>query len=81
LKLISHDTSNLERAEVKLKQGGFSVVRDDYTCTIRAMDLVPKIHEIYKILENEQVSIGEMRVRENTLEDVFIHLTGKSLRP
>jgi hypothetical protein len=44
------------------------------------MDLVPRIHEIYQVLENEQVTIGEMRVRENTLEDVFIHLTGKSLR-
>jgi len=81
LKLNSYETTSLERAEIKLKQGGFSVILDDNTCTIRAMDLVPKIHMIYQILENEKVSIGEMRVRENTLEDVFIHLTGKSLRP
>jgi hypothetical protein len=32
-------------------------------------------------MENEQVSIVEMKMRVNTLEDVFIHLTGKSLRP
>jgi len=80
LKLYSKEPSNLEKAETKLKEGGFSVVRDDYTCDIRAMDLVPKIHDIYKILEDQQVSVREMRVRENTLEDVFIHLTGKSLR-
>ena len=47
---------------------------------IRAMDLVPRIHEIYQVLEKEHISIQEMKVRENTLEDVFIHLTGKSLR-
>jgi len=81
LKLNLFDTTSLERAVVKLKQGGFSVVLDENTCIIRAMDLVPKIHMIYQVLENEKVSIGEMRVRENTLEDVFIHLTGKSLRP
>ena len=81
LKLTSYDTTSVERAEIKLKQGGFSVVLDNNTCIIRAMDLVPKIHMIYQVLENEKISIGEMRVRENTLEDVFIHLTGKSLRP
>jgi len=80
LSLYTSEPSNLEKAETKLKERGFSVVRDDFTCAIRAMDLVPKIHDIYRILEDEQVSISEMRVRENTLEDVFIHLTGKSLR-
>ncbi len=80
LKLSFQSESNLERAESKLNQHGFTVARNDDICTIRAMDLVPRIHEIYKVLENEQVTIGEMRVRENTLEDVFIHLTGKSLR-
>ena len=44
------------------------------------MNLVPRIHEIYQLLEREKISIQEMKVRENTLEDVFIHLTGKSLR-
>lgn len=80
LSLYTTELSNLEKAETKLKDLGFSVVREDFNFAIRAMDLVPKIHEIYQVLEDEQVSISEMKVRENTLEDVFIHLTGKSLR-
>ena len=27
------------------------------------------------------LTVREMKIRQNTLEDVFIHLTGKSLRP
>jgi ABC-2 type transport system ATP-binding protein len=80
LRLMARKPANLEKALTKLKEKGYSVIRDDDDCVIRAMDLVPKIHEIYKVLEEEKVSVSEMKVRENTLEDVFIHLTGKSLR-
>lgn len=80
LKLFTRDPSNLDKAETELKEHGFSVVRDEYTWAIRAMDMVPRIHEIYQLLDQENVSISEMKVRQNTLEDVFIHLTGKSLR-
>jgi len=80
LKLFTRDSSNLDKAETELKEHGFSVVRDEYTWAIRAMDMVPRIHEIYQLLDQENVSISEMKVRQNTLEDVFIHLTGKSLR-
>ena len=47
---------------------------------IRSLHLVPRIHEIYQILEKEKIVVGELNVRENTLEDVFIHITGKRLR-
>jgi ABC-2 type transport system ATP-binding protein len=47
---------------------------------IRAMDLVPKIPMIYKILDKEGIQVSSMNMRENTLEDVFIHLTGRRLR-
>lgn len=81
LKLNTNDPVNLTYTEARLTERGFSVLFDGDTCIIRAMDLVPKIHEIYQVLEKEHVSINEMKVRENTLEDVFIHLTGRSLRP
>jgi hypothetical protein len=32
------------------------------------------------LLKGEGISVNEMKIRENTLEDVFLHLTGKSLR-
>jgi len=80
MKLHSADPTALARAEKGLKILGFEVSRDEDRFNVRAMNLVPRIHEVYQILEGEKISIQEMKVRENTLEDVFIHLTGKSLR-
>lgn len=80
LKLAAADPDCLEKAAAKLEELGYVITRDEHAFTVRAMNLVARIHEIYRILEAEQLSVQEMRMRENTLEDVFIHLTGKSLR-
>ena len=80
MKLLSRDPDGLSRAEGGLKAAGYAVNRDEERFNIRAMDLVPRIHEIYLLLEREGIIVQEMQVRENSLEDVFIHLTGKSLR-
>jgi len=80
MKLLISDPGGLERAEEKLMKLGYEVKLEKELCKIRAMDLVPRIHEIYQVLEQEHIAVQEMKVRENTLEDVFIHLTGKSLR-
>jgi ABC-2 type transport system ATP-binding protein len=71
---------DLGKAVAKLRETGFSLVAEGDQLTIRAMELVPRIHEIYQHLEKEQMAVTEMKMRANTLEDVFIHLTGKSLR-
>jgi ABC-2 type transport system ATP-binding protein len=42
-----------------------------------AVSLLPLIVESLKVAE---VPFGEVRLRQNTLEDVFIHLTGRRLR-
>jgi len=80
MKLHCVDPSSLDRAEKALEALNYSVSRKEDHFTIRTMNLVPRIHEVYQLLEREEISIQEMKVRENTLEDVFIHLTGKSLR-
>ncbi len=74
------DPQALQRVGRELTARGFQVVAEKGSLMIRSMDLVSKIHDIYKLLEQERVTVAEMRVRENTLEDVFIHLTGKRLR-
>lgn len=81
LDVAAGDPSFLEKAGSVLTREGFTVVRNENTFHIRAMNLIPKIHTIYQILEKQQITVNEMRMRENSLEDVFIHLTGKSLRP
>ncbi len=48
--------------------------------TIRALNAVGALPAILTQLENIGVQAGEVRVRENTLEDVFIQLTGRRLR-
>lgn len=80
LKLQTPNPAALGKAEKSLVHAGYKVGGNDLLWTVRAMDLVPKIHEIYGILEREGIKVHEMKIRENTLEDVFIHLTGKSLR-
>ncbi|MBN1993567.1 MAG: ABC transporter ATP-binding protein, partial [Anaerolineae bacterium] len=49
--------------------------------TVRALNAVGALPTILATLENVGLPAGEVRVRENTLEDVFIQLTGRRLRP
>jgi ABC-2 type transport system ATP-binding protein len=50
------------------------------TLTVRALDAVSALPSYLDTLERSGVNAGEVRVRENTLEDVFIQLTGRRLR-
>jgi ABC-2 type transport system ATP-binding protein len=47
---------------------------------LKSKNLVAHVPEIILALKAMNVSMGEIRLRENSLEDVFIHLTGRSLR-
>ena len=64
----------------KLREKGFSIVGQDPELIIKSMDVVSRIPEIYTILESEGLHIKQIQMRENTLEDVFIQLTGRGLR-
>jgi hypothetical protein len=47
---------------------------------IRDPNLLVKIADIRNAAMSCGLNILEMKLRENTLEDVFIHLTGRGLR-
>jgi ABC-2 type transport system ATP-binding protein len=47
---------------------------------IRALGVVELLSTILEVLKEEKFQSGEVRLRENTLEDVFIALTGRRLR-
>ncbi len=51
----------------------------DNILVIKSKNLVEQIPKITKILSLKGLKILSMTIRENSLEDVFIHLTGKSL--
>jgi ABC-2 type transport system ATP-binding protein len=47
---------------------------------VRALNAVGTLPAILSALETTGLKVSEVRVRENTLEDVFIQLTGRRLR-
>ncbi|MBI2417653.1 MAG: ABC transporter ATP-binding protein [Ignavibacteriales bacterium] len=50
------------------------------TLLLRTTNILEKLPAILDLLKQQSISTGEIRFRENTLEDVFINLTGRSLR-
>ena len=60
-----------EEAEVKVLNSSL---------TVRALNAVTLMPVILERLTGAGVQIGEVHLRENTLEDVFIQLTGRRLR-
>jgi ABC-2 type transport system ATP-binding protein len=48
--------------------------------TARALDIVNRLGAIIDTLHEYQIATGDVRLRENTLEDAFIQLTGRRLR-
>jgi len=47
---------------------------------IQAIDILERMSEITTILDQQQVMHSSMQLRKTSLEDVFIHLTGRALR-
>jgi ABC-2 type transport system ATP-binding protein len=48
---------------------------------IKHPDIIEHLPAIKKMAETTGLIVSEIKLRENTLEDVFIHLTGRNLRP
>jgi ABC-2 type transport system ATP-binding protein len=52
----------------------------DHTINMRARNIIEKLPAIIEMIQLAGGQIGEIHLRENTLEDVFIALTGRRLR-
>jgi len=65
----------------RLERTGALVTLLDSSLTVRSKNLIGSIPAITGIIHNSGFRVREMTMRENTLEDVFIHLTGRQLRP
>lgn len=48
--------------------------------SIRALNAMNKLPKIMETIEKTNSTVKDMSIRQNTLEDVFIHLTGTRLR-
>ena len=70
----------LELPQLPQLPQGLAVSWWDGSLTLRGLDLVSSLPSILAALESAGLAFEEVRLRENSLEDVFIQLTGKSLR-
>lgn len=70
---VNYFSEELTRHGLKIKVSGERIF-------INSPDLIELIPEIRSKAQEKNLMISEMKLRENTLEDVFIHLTGRSLR-
>lgn len=57
-----------------------SVIEVDGIINLRALDAVSKLPQLMERVEKIGVRIADLSMRQNTLEDVFIDLTGTRLR-
>jgi ABC-2 type transport system ATP-binding protein len=58
----------------------YNIIQSGNFLIIKAIHLIDKIHDITSSIKEAGLIIKETKLRENTLEDVFIHLTGRMLR-
>lgn len=77
---IHRDASGMQEKVECLRGLIPGIVVSDNTIRIRAINGIAMIPEITARLKKEGAMISEIRVRTNTLEDVFIQMTGKRLR-
>jgi len=52
----------------------------DNHINIRALNAVALLPQIMRYMEDNKISVADLSIRQNTLEDVFIELTGTGLR-
>ena len=73
MQAIGNFTGKISRLSLDVRIAGDSIL-------IRHPGIIDHFVEIKNIADAEHLEISEIKLRENTLEDVFIHLTGRNLR-
>ena len=71
--LMNQFSNKIQKFSMDVKIGGKSIF-------IKHPDIIQYLTKIKDTAESIGLMISEIKLRENTLEDVFIHLTGRKLR-
>jgi ABC-2 type transport system ATP-binding protein len=74
------NVTDLEDLKLKISSPDIGVRVHEGKLLIQGMDMISKIPEISRLILQTNRKIQNMTLRENSLEDVFIHLTGRRLR-
>ncbi len=70
----------IKRVSEKISLLSVSVKANPGSVLIKHPNIIEHLSAIKNIADSTGLTISEFKLRENTLEDVFIHLTGRSLR-
>ncbi len=80
IKLFKEEYNKDIISSLKEINGILSVIEVDGSINIRSLDIVSKLPKIIETIESKNLKIKDLSLRQNTLEDVFIELTGSKLR-
>ncbi len=80
IEIIDYEKNNIDLVCNELKKITKNLNMADNLIIIKSKNLIEKVADIVIILKQNNIKISEMRLRENSLEDVFIYLTGRKLR-
>jgi ABC-2 type transport system ATP-binding protein len=73
-------SADLEIASSLLSKTTLTVSTVNHTLTARGRGLIEQLPGVLESLRSAGVTLGDVRLRANTLEDVFLSLTGRRLR-
>jgi len=80
LAIENGNESALKKFTGSLSSLSTSIKVSDKTVLVKHKGIVELIPAIKSMADDSGLRISEIRLRENSLEDVFIHLTGRNLR-
>jgi ABC-2 type transport system ATP-binding protein len=80
LEITLSSASDPERALKRLRGEGLAISRMDRSLVVTGTDLAARLPSLLAALQQADCPYTGFHMRENTLEDVFIALTGRSLR-
>lgn len=80
LEIVTESTSAIEPFIGKVSSVIGNVLRNNGSILIQHPGIIEHLPQIKHMADSVGLVISELKLRENTLEDVFIHLTGRNLR-
>ena len=82
LELVTENSTESAMMQFAKNIASFSmdVKINDESVLIKHSNIIEQLPAIKNLAEKNGLTISEIKLRENTLEDVFIHLTGRNLR-
>lgn len=78
LEIKTHKKTGLDELKIPGFSGKISTLENNIT--IQAKNIIEHLPVIIQSLQEQNISIAEMNLKQSTLEDVFVSLTGRTLR-